>query len=860
MADPNEPTGSDLQEIARPEIKHRMSQFEGKRHRETIANVPPSRSRAATTTEAPSVPHTEDVAGNEQDMTPQNEPEAQNADQQPPLQSIAEGEGLRQEESTSAQQGGKTDDEQSSVARTSSRKGDSPKSSRSPNRSKQVSVKDEVSNAERHRAEGEAEITDEDENDESYDDEDDDEDNAMTGPALHKKGEHTIVKVPDTFQPPRERKRTKFAKAMLLKPQHEVRHSIKADSDAWGDGDVAQPLAADTTIDIGTEGLSDGSRTNRRKPRNCFQNMLKPFHNFFMLLPVQSLMFLLLLVDLAFLFYEFIIDKDTEWGTSVTMATSSTFLFELLCHIGYLGTDFFFFDKKWQVAEVGIVTISFIIELTVFLLPDSNDIANWIRYLRIVRAFRILILWKTRFRHFRTSLRQLVSADRRRYQKNGFDLDLTYVETNIIAMSWPSESMESIYRNHIDNVSRFMDVIHPEKYWIYNLCSERQYDETKFHNRVTRYRLDDHNPAELWSMFSCAQDVTLFLGKDPANIVAIHCKGGKGRTGTMTCAYLLYSRRQPDADSAMTHFGRMRTSDSAKSFQGVESPSQGRYLKYFDRLLKTIDERTIMQKGIPTRRVRITKLVLRYVPAMFVTKGLDRLWFTVITAPSSDRSVIYISNPTVTFSADVPLKGGHKGSTGPSAYEPPTPSGSIVGDGGNKNGPRAQTLARARSASAAAEEGCKPFGGNMVAYLNGDESQPVDCESATKYFKTFVGSKGTTSSSSNVNGVSSTFTPSNSSPTQEPPSPINTRMPRVDVAFSTSAIPPVSADTIIKFFYNVDAPNPLHPPLQFWFHPYFEETSLVMNKIELDGPHKEGFAKQKKWSNGVSVEMEIEDV
>eukprot|EP00744_Colponema_vietnamica_P012194 GILI01017122.1.p1 GENE.GILI01017122.1~~GILI01017122.1.p1 ORF type:complete len:604 (-),score=116.88 GILI01017122.1:462-2084(-) len=539
------------------------------------------------------------------------------------------------------------------------------------------------------------------------------------------------------------------------------------------------------------------------------------------------------------------------------MATSSTFLFELLCHMGYLGTDFFFFDKKWQVAEVGIVTVSFIIELTVFLLPDSNDVANWIRYLRIVRAFRILILWKTRFRHFRTSLRQLVSADRRRYQKNGFDLDLTYVETNIIAMSWPSESMESIYRNHIDNVSRFMDVTHPESYWIYNLCSERQYDETKFHNRVTRYRLDDHNPAELWSMFACAQDVTLFLGKDPTNIVAIHCKGGKGRTGTMTCAYLLYSRRQPNADSAMTHFGRMRTSDSAKSFQGVESPSQGRYLTYFDRLLKTIPEKTIMQSGIPTRKVRITKLVLKYVPAMFAAKGLDRLWFTVVTNPSSDRSVTYISNPTVTFSADVPIKGAKGGqSNSPSTYEPPTPSGSIVGDGGAK-GQRAQTLSRKRSASSSGEEGCKPFGGNMIAYLNGDDSQPVDCETATKYFKTFVGSKGTNGgSTSNNNSVASTtFTPSNS----EPASPINTSMPRVDVAFSTSAIPPMSADTIIKFFYNVDAPNPLHPPLQFWFHPYFEKTTLIMNKIELDGPHKEGFAKQKKWSNGVSIEMEIED-
>ena len=43
-----------------------------------------------------------------------------------------------------------------------------------------------------------------------------------------------------------------------------------------------------------------------------------------------------------------------------------------------------------------------------------------------------------------------------------------------------------------------------------------------------------------------------YLNADPKNVVAIHCKAGKGRTGVMICAYLVYSMHCKTAREAMT--------------------------------------------------------------------------------------------------------------------------------------------------------------------------------------------------------------------------------------------------------------------------------------------------------------------
>ena len=50
-----------------------------------------------------------------------------------------------------------------------------------------------------------------------------------------------------------------------------------------------------------------------------------------------------------------------------------------------------------------------------------------------------------------------------------------------------------------------------DRYKIYNLCSERSYNIEKFHNRVSVYPFDDHNPPEFGQMRPFCEDVAKWV-------------------------------------------------------------------------------------------------------------------------------------------------------------------------------------------------------------------------------------------------------------------------------------------------------------------------------------------------------------
>ena len=99
--------------------------------------------------------------------------------------------------------------------------------------------------------------------------------------------------------------------------------------------------------------------------------------------------------------------------------------------------------------------------------------------------------------------------------------------------------------------------------------------------------------------------------------------GGKGRTGTMICVWLIESGVFCSAANSLDYFGNRRTDTNvSKKFQGVETPSQSRYVGYYE-WVKNNDRQ--LPAEVP---VRITQIKITGVMYMGAGDGSD-FWVQV---------------------------------------------------------------------------------------------------------------------------------------------------------------------------------------------------------------------------------------
>ncbi|XP_075775223.1 phosphatidylinositol 3,4,5-trisphosphate 3-phosphatase TPTE2 isoform X5 [Pelodiscus sinensis] len=299
---------------------------------------------------------------------------------------------------------------------------------------------------------------------------------------------------------------------------------------------------------------------------------------------------LLIFVDITLVIVDLAISdkkrsmRDTLEGISLAIALF--FLVDVLLRVFVEGFNNYF-RSKLNILDAVIVVGTLLINM-VYSFSDFSGADKIPRMVIVLRALRIIILMRilrlaSQKKQLEKVTRRMVSENKRRYTKDGFDLDLTYVTERIIAMSFPSSGKQSFYRNPIKEVARFLDTKHKDHYKIYNLCSEKGYDPVYFHYRVERVFIDDHNVPSLQDMLKFTANVREWMKQDEKNIIAIHCKGGKGRTGTMICTWLIDSDQFESAKESLDYFGERRTDKSMSSkFQGVETPSQSRYVGYYE--------------------------------------------------------------------------------------------------------------------------------------------------------------------------------------------------------------------------------------------------------------------------------------
>lgn len=76
---------------------------------------------------------------------------------------------------------------------------------------------------------------------------------------------------------------------------------------------------------------------------------------------------------------------------------------------------------------------------------------------------------------------------------------------------------------------------------------------------------------------------------DPKNVVVVHCKGGKGRTGVIIACYMLQTKIFDDPEQAMYHFAVKRFLAKNPNKTGITGMGQRRYVvSNRDSLLTTI--------------------------------------------------------------------------------------------------------------------------------------------------------------------------------------------------------------------------------------------------------------------------------
>lgn len=180
--------------------------------------------------------------------------------------------------------------------------------------------------------------------------------------------------------------------------------------------------------------------------------------------------------------------------------------------------------------------------------------------------------------------------------------------------SGPSNTYpQRAYRNPLDQVVKFLDSKHGEDWAIWEFRAEGTgYPDEAVYGRVRHYPWPDHHPPPFrlvpmimasmrnWlhggelhespdggdtqvTTTTTAPDAETVERRKQNRVAVVHCKAGKGRSGTVCCSYLI-SEEGWTIQDAIGRFTerRMRPQFGA----GVSIPSQVRWLSYVDRWTK----------------------------------------------------------------------------------------------------------------------------------------------------------------------------------------------------------------------------------------------------------------------------------
>ncbi|XP_051760693.1 tensin-1 isoform X2 [Ctenopharyngodon idella] len=166
--------------------------------------------------------------------------------------------------------------------------------------------------------------------------------------------------------------------------------------------------------------------------------------------------------------------------------------------------------------------------------------------------------------------------------EENYEVDLVYITERIISVTFPSNVEEPSYSANIKEVATMLRSKHGDNYLLFNL-SEKRNDISSLNSKVLDFGWPDHHAPALDKICSICKAMDTWMNTDSHNVVVLHNKGNRGRTGVVVAAYMHYSNISASADQALDRFAMKRFYED--KVLPVGQPSQRRYVQYFSGLL-----------------------------------------------------------------------------------------------------------------------------------------------------------------------------------------------------------------------------------------------------------------------------------
>ncbi|XP_038551526.1 tensin-2-like isoform X1 [Micropterus salmoides] len=243
-----------------------------------------------------------------------------------------------------------------------------------------------------------------------------------------------------------------------------------------------------------------------------------------------------------------------------------------------------------------------------------------------------------------------------------YDFDLTYITERIISVFFPPDLEEPRYRRNLQEVATMLKSKHQDKFLLLNL-SEKRHDITRLNPKVQDYGWPDLHAPPLDRICAVCKAMETWLISDPHNVVVLHCKGNKGKTGVIVAAYMHYSKISAGADHALTTLA-MRKFCEDKVSSSLE-PSQNRYIYYFGGLLSG----TIKMNSSPLflHQILIPSLPNfqaggGFYPFLKIYQSLQLVYTSGIYDPQSSRArkLCVTMEPALLLKGDIMVKCYHR--------------------------------------------------------------------------------------------------------------------------------------------------------------------------------------------------------